>query len=93
MYLSSEILANLVNKNAIKLSNGHSQANLANSSTHQNGHFWKYARLARLADIRQTVYQGLVRLAKQFTEYSPDLRKVSLASVMRIWQIWRVWQM
>ena len=35
---------------------------LASASTRQNGHFRKYARLARLADIRQTLYQGLARL-------------------------------
>jgi hypothetical protein len=36
---------------------------LASASPRQNGHFWKYARLARLADIRQTLYRGLARLA------------------------------
>ncbi len=47
----------------LELSNGHSPANLANLSTRQNGHFQKYAKLARLADIRQTLYRGLARLA------------------------------
>ncbi len=37
---------------------------LASASTPQNGHFWKYARLASLADIRQTHYRGLARLAR-----------------------------
>ena len=36
---------------------------LVSASTRQNGHFRKYARLASLADIRQTVYRGLARLA------------------------------
>jgi hypothetical protein len=36
---------------------------LASASTRQKGHFRKYARLARLAAIRQTIYRGLARLA------------------------------
>ncbi len=36
---------------------------LAGVSTRRNTHFRKYARLARLADIRQTLYQGLAILA------------------------------
>jgi hypothetical protein len=36
---------------------------LASASTCQKGHFRKYARLARLAAIRQTIYRGLARLA------------------------------
>jgi hypothetical protein len=36
---------------------------LASASTPQNGHFWKYARLARLADVCQTLYRGLAILA------------------------------
>ncbi len=36
---------------------------LASASTRQNGRFQKYARLARLADIRQVVLRGLARLA------------------------------
>ncbi len=47
-----------------KLSNGYSPANLSNSSTRQNSRFQKYARLARLADIRLAVLQGLSRLAE-----------------------------
>ncbi len=35
---------------------------LANSSTRQNGLFWKCVGLARLADIRQAVSRGLARL-------------------------------
>ncbi len=45
------------------VSNGYSPANLANSSTRQNGRFLKCVRLARLADIRQAVLRGLARLA------------------------------
>ncbi len=52
-----------LSKMRFKLRNGHLQANLANSSTRQNGCFRKCARLARLANIRQTVYRGLARLA------------------------------
>jgi hypothetical protein len=36
---------------------------LGNSSTCQNGLFWKCAGLARLADIRQPGLLGLARLA------------------------------
>ena len=36
---------------------------LASASTRQKGHFQKYARLARLAAIHQTIYRGLARLA------------------------------
>ncbi len=41
------------------LSNGHSPANLSNSSTRQNGHFGKLAGLDTFADIRQPVLVGL----------------------------------
>jgi hypothetical protein len=34
------------------------------ASTHQNGRFQKYVRLARLADIRQAVLRGLARFAR-----------------------------
>ncbi len=88
------------------LSNGNLRANLASASTHQNGLFQKYARLAnicravlqvlaRLANICQTVLRDSPdspRFAKPFCEDSPDSRKASLASVMRIWQVWRVWK-
>ena len=77
------------------LSNGNSRANLASVSTHQNGLFQKYARLARLANICQTVLRDSPdspTFAKPFCEGSPDSRKASLASVMQIWQVWRVWQ-
>jgi hypothetical protein len=47
-----------------KLSNGHSTANLSNSSTCQNGLYRKCVGLARLADIRQAVSRGLARLAE-----------------------------
>ncbi len=46
-----------------KLSNGYSPANLANSSTRQNGRFRKCVGLARLANIRQAVSRRLARLA------------------------------
>jgi hypothetical protein len=35
---------------------------LASASTRQNGRFRKYARLARLANIRQAVLRGLARI-------------------------------
>ncbi len=41
------------------LSNGHSPANLLNSSTRQNGHFGKLSGLDTFADIRQPVLVGL----------------------------------
>ncbi len=53
-------ISNIISESEESVSNGHSPANLANLSTRQNGHFWKYARLA---DIRQTIYRGLARLA------------------------------
>jgi hypothetical protein len=56
-------ISNIISESEESVSNGHSPANLANLSTRQNGHFWKYARLASLADIRQTLYRGLARLA------------------------------
>ncbi len=49
---------------AAELSNGYSPANLANSSTRQNGRLQKYARLARLADIRQAVLRGLAEICQ-----------------------------
>jgi hypothetical protein len=69
------------------LGNGHSRANLANSSTHQNGIFWKCARLAdiwqpgllglaRLANIRQPVLLRLTRLA--------DIRQTILRGLARL---------
>ncbi len=65
------------------LSNGHSLANLANSSTCQNGLFRKCVRLARLADIRQAVLRGLARLAKgKFGECYVNL--ASLASLANL---------
>ncbi len=36
---------------------------LASASTRRNGHFRKYAKLARFADVRQTLYRGLAILA------------------------------
>ena len=60
----------------------------------QNGRFQKYARLARLADIRQTLCEyspDSPTFAKLFCEDSPYSRKASLASVKRIWRICRVW--
>jgi hypothetical protein len=59
----------------IKLSKGYSRANLTIASTRQkypflastrirqNGLFQKYARLAKLADVRQIVLRGLAKLA------------------------------
>ena len=45
-----------------KVSNGHSTANLLNSSTRQNGLFGKLVGLAKFAHIRQPVLLGLARL-------------------------------
>jgi hypothetical protein len=45
------------------LSNGFSPANLANSSTRQNGLFEKLVGLAKFAFIRQPGLLGLARLA------------------------------
>ena len=47
----------------LKLSNGYSPANLANSSTRQNGLFEKLVGLAKFAFIRQPGLLGLARLA------------------------------
>jgi hypothetical protein len=58
------------------LSNGHSLANLANSSTCQNGLFRKCVGLARLADIRRAVLRGLARLA--------DIRRAILRGLARL---------
>jgi hypothetical protein len=44
------------------LSNGHSPANLSNSSTRQNGLFRKLVGLAKFAHIHQPVLLGLARL-------------------------------
>jgi hypothetical protein len=44
----TNIVKNLAITKALLLSNGHSPANLSNSSTRQNGHFRKSFRLARL---------------------------------------------
>ena len=78
----------------IRVSNGHSTANLSNSSTRQNGLFRKCARLAdicqpgllglaRLADIRQPSLLGLARLAKaKFCKYYVNL--ASLASLANL---------
>jgi hypothetical protein len=46
------------------------------ASTRQSGHFQKYARLARLALIRQTVYRVLARLA--------DIRQTVLQRLARL---------
>ncbi len=45
-------------------------------STRQNSRFLKYARLARLADIRQAVLRGLTRLA--------DIRLVVLRGLSKL---------
>ncbi len=49
---------------------------LANSSTHQNGLFWKWAGLPRLADIRKPGLLGLARPA--------DIRQPSLLGLARL---------
>jgi hypothetical protein len=76
------------------LSNGHSQAILANLSTCQNGLFRKCARLpdihqtgllglARLTDICQPGLLGLARLAKaKFCKYYANL--ASLANLSSV---------
>jgi hypothetical protein len=48
---------------------------LSSTRIHQNGPFQKSLRLARLADIRQSLLQGLARLAhicQAFCKNSPD---------------------
>ncbi len=81
----------------LKLSNGHSPANLSNSSTRQNGHFGKLAGLYTFPDIRQpvlvgldtfveirqTILLGLARLAKgKFGNFYGNLANLAnLASV------------
>ncbi len=59
-----------------KLSNGYSRANFASARTRQNGRFQKYARLARLADIRQAFLWELARLA--------DIRQAVLRWLARL---------
>jgi hypothetical protein len=49
---------------------------LPNSSTRQNGLFWKCVGLARLADIRQAVSRGLAKLA--------DIRRTVLRGLARL---------
>ena len=49
---------------------------LANSSTHQNGLFWKCVELARFADICQHGLLGLTRLA--------DIRQPGLLGLARL---------
>ncbi len=49
---------------------------LANSSTHQNGHFGKLAGLDTFADIRQPVLAGLDTFA--------DIRQPSLLGLARL---------
>ncbi len=49
---------------------------MASASTRQNGSFQKYARLARLADVRQAVLRGLARLA--------EIRQVVLRGLARL---------
>jgi hypothetical protein len=59
-----------------KVSNGYSPANLANSSTHQNGIFFKLVGLAKFAFIRQPGLLGLARLA--------DIRQPSFLGLARL---------
>jgi hypothetical protein len=71
-----------------KLSNGHSPANLANSSNRQKfaifgefeyspkWPFWKCVGLARLAEICQVVLRGLARLA--------DIRRAVLRGLAKL---------
>ena len=75
-------LLNCRNQIGYKLSNGNSRANLESASTCQNGHFQKYATLARLADICQTL-----------CEDSPDstnLPKLHNTHQTHLLQVWRV---
>ena len=66
-----------------KLSNGHSPANLSNSSTRQNGHFGKLAGLDTFARHSPTILLGLARLAKgKFGKFYANLASLTnLASV------------
>ncbi len=81
----------------IYLRNGHSPANLSNSSTRQNDHFGKYVGLNTFADIGHptlpgldtfarhspTIFPGLARLAKgKFGNFHTNLASLAnLASV------------
>jgi hypothetical protein len=58
------------------VSNGHSPANLSNSSTPQNGLFGKLVGLAKFAHIRQPVLLGLARLV--------DIRQTILRGLARL---------
>jgi hypothetical protein len=84
-------------KLVLRISNGHTPANLSNSSTRHYGLFGKLVRLAnfahirqpvllglaRLVYIRQTILRGLARLAKdKFGEFYANLANlVSLANL------------
>jgi hypothetical protein len=70
MKCSPNDLSNLNNlRLGIKLSNGHSPANLSNSSTRQNGHFGKLVGLDTFADIGHPTLPGL----DTFTRHSPTI--------------------
>ena len=49
---------------------------MGSASTRQNGRFQKYARLARLTDIRQAVLRGIARF--------PEIRQVVLRGLARL---------
>ncbi len=63
---------------------------MASASTRQNGRFQKYARLTRLADIRQAVLRGLARLAEicqvvlRGLARLADIRQVVLRGLARL---------
>jgi hypothetical protein len=66
---------------------------LASKRICQNDVFWKYARLARLADICQDILRGLARLAD--IRQMPFLKKCDSPCQIRtinerVSQIWRV---
>jgi hypothetical protein len=80
-----------------RLSNGHSTANLSNSSTRQNGLFEKLVQLAKfayicqpvllglakLAEIRQTIMLGLARLAKgKFGDFYVNLASLANLAIV-----------
>ncbi len=92
----------------LALSNGHSPANLSNSSTRQKiRQFWRIRVLAKMTilenrsdsihspEICQPFSPDSIHspdIRQPFCSDSPDSQKASLATFRRIQQIWRVWR-
>ncbi len=80
-------------KNAIKLSNGHSTANLSNSSTRQkftNFGKFEYSPKWPFSEIFQT---RQTRIRQNVTLRSTRQTQIcqNIWQLWRIWQIWRIW--